>query len=228
MDRRGLIALLEQQRDFEIVADAATSRETVDLCKRFTPDVAILSIQLPDLDGVSAISAIRHTSPSTAVIALAERDSAHCLVLNPPGSVRYGFKISNPTPSTCTDCLELAVSAGALGTLRRDAEPDELYSAIRAVAHGNAWYERRTASALMKKAESRSQTPPLSARELEVAGLISDGLSNKEIGRELRISEPTVKKHVGHILAKLDLQDRLQVGVFVIRNPLLIHRKHPS
>jgi DNA-binding NarL/FixJ family response regulator len=125
----------------------------------------------------------------------------------------------------CTDCLQVAVSEGALGALRRDAEPDQLFRAVRTVAQGNAWYEPRTAAALLKKAlrtDSRKEgTRDLSARELDVAGLIADGRSNKEIGRALGISEPTVKKHVGHILAKLGLQDRLQIGIYIVRNPLL-------
>ena len=124
----------------------------------------------------------------------------------------------------CTDCLQLAVSEGALGALRRDAEPEELFQAVRAVAQGNAWFEPRTAAAISRSAPP-NEALALSARELEVAGLISDGRSNKEIGKALGISEPTVKKHVGHILAKLGLQDRLQIGIYIVRNPLLLNGK---
>ena len=128
----------------------------------------------------------------------------------------------------CTDCLQLAVSEGALGALRRDAETEELFHAVRAVAKGNVWFEPGTAAAISRRvpgAGETSEARALSARELEVAGLISDGRSNKEIGRALGISEPTVKKHVGHILAKLRLQDRLQIGIYIIRNPLLLDGK---
>ncbi len=228
IDRRGLIAVLESQPDFEIVADAATGLEAASRCKRLRPDVVIMSIGLPGLDGVSAISFVRAAHPATHVIAVAERGAGQCLILNPPHRVRSDLPASNSAASMCTDCLQIAVSEGALGALRRDAEPEELFRAVRTVAEGNAWYEPLTASAIVKKAlssESPGASRELSARELDVAGLISDGRSNKEIGRALGISEPTVKKHVGHILAKLGLQDRLQVGIYIVRNPLLLYAR---
>jgi DNA-binding NarL/FixJ family response regulator len=226
MDRRGLIALLESQRDFEVVAEAATGHDAASRCKRVRPDVVIMSIRLPDLDGVSAISFLRAAHPASNVIALAERGAGHCLILNPPRSNHLGLPMAQGNAAMCTDCLQIAVSEGALGALRRDAEPDQLFRAVRTVAQGNAWYEPGTAAALLKKAlgtesAKKNGTRVLSARELDVAGLIADGRSNKEIGRALGISEPTVKKHVGHILAKLGLQDRLQIGIYIVRNPLL-------
>lgn len=225
MDRRGLIALLESQPDFEVVAEAATGQDAASRCKRLRPDVVILSIRLPDLDGVSAISFIRAAHPATHVIALAERGAGHCLILSPPRPTHIGLPMAQDNAVMCTDCLQVAVSEGALGALRRDAEPDQLFRAVRTVAQGNAWYEPRTAAALLEKAlrtdSTKGGTRDLSARELDVAGLIADGRSNKEIGRSLGISEPTVKKHVGHVLAKLGLQDRLQIGIYIIRNPLL-------
>jgi len=226
MDRRGVIALLESQRDFEVVAEAATGHDAVSRCKRFRPDVVIMSIRLPDLDGISAISFIRAAHPATHVIALAERGAGQCLILNPPRPTHIGLPMAQQDEAImCTDCLQVAVSEGALGALRRDAEPEHLFRAVRAVAEGNAWYEPRTAAALLKKAlrtgTKKDGARDLSARELEVAGLIADGRANKEIGRALGISEPTVKKHVGHILAKLGLQDRLQIGIYIVRNPLL-------
>jgi DNA-binding NarL/FixJ family response regulator len=226
MDRRGLIALLESQPDFEVVAEAATGHDAASRCKRFRPDVVVLSIRLPDLDGVSAISFIRAAHPATHVIALAERGAGHCLILSPPRPTHIGLPMAQQDEAImCTDCLQVAVSEGALGALRRDAEPDQLFRAVRTVAQGNAWYEPRTAAALLKRAlpnhSKANGTRVLSAREVDVAGLIADGRSNKEIGRALGISEPTVKKHVGHVLAKLGLQDRLQIGIYIIRNPLL-------
>jgi DNA-binding NarL/FixJ family response regulator len=229
MDRRALMALLESQPDFEIVAEATSGHEAASRCKRFRPDVVLMSIRLPDLDGVSAISFIRAAYPASQVIALAERGAGHCLILNPPRPTHIGLPVAQGNAIVCTDCLQIAVSEGALGALRRDAEPEQLFRAVRTVARGNAWYEPGTASALLKKAlgnESKSNgARGLSARELDVAGLIAEGRSNKEIGRALGISEPTVKKHVGHILAKLGLQDRLQVGIYIIRNPLLFDQR---
>ena len=121
---------------------------------------------------------------------------------------------------SATDCLTLAISQGAAGTLRRDAEPAELFEAVRAIASGKNWHAPGTA---LPSAANGTEAG-LSERELEVAALIADGLSNKEISSALKISEPTVKKHVGNILEKLGLQDRLQAGLFVARNPLTLRR----
>jgi two-component system, NarL family, response regulator DevR len=228
MDRRGIVALLGSQPDFEIVAEAGTVSEATSHCKRLKPDVAILSVRLPDQDGRTSIASLRASHPRLRMIALAERGATHCLVLNPPHRPGRGLPVSSPASTMCTDCLQLAVSEGALGALRRDAEPEELFQAVRAVAQGNAWFEPRTAAAISRGATGTGaprESGALSARELEVAGLISDGRSNKEIGKALGISEPTVKKHVGHILAKLGLQDRLQIGIHMVRNPLLLARK---
>jgi DNA-binding NarL/FixJ family response regulator len=147
------------------------------------------------------------------------------LVLNPPGSHRVDTQERPHNGcSTGTDCLQLAVSEGATGTIRRNTTPDELFRAIRIIASGKAWYEAGTATAIMRHALAGNGKAPLalSSRELEVAELISAGRSNKEISSTLEISEPTVKKHVGHILEKLGLQDRLQVGLYVARNPLVL------
>jgi DNA-binding NarL/FixJ family response regulator len=225
IDRVGLIRLLESQPDFKIVGEAANASEAADRCRRFRADVLILSMRLPVQEGATAITAVRSESPATRIIALAERGADHCLVLSPP---RVNNHVLPATPVGCgihTDCLQLAVAEGALGALRRDAEPEQLYQAVRAVAQGNAWYEPRTASAMVMRAQGVEGTRgshALSARELHVADLIADGRSNKEIAQALGISEPTVKKHVGHILGKLGLQDRLQIGIYVVRNPLLL------
>ena len=227
IDRRALVALLATQPDFEIVADAATGHEAASQCKRLRPDVVIMSTGLPDQGGISAVSFIRAAHAAVHVIALAERGTAHCLVLNPPGKHRLGLPTLPEPLGMCTDCLQLAISEGALGALRRDVEPEQFYRAVRTVAEGNAWYEPGTASAMMRVLgpDSKNGAKALSSRELEVAGLISDGRSKKEIGKTLGISEPTVKKHVGHVLAKLQLQDRLQIGIYVVRNPLLLGDK---
>jgi DNA-binding NarL/FixJ family response regulator len=111
---------------------------------------------------------------------------------------------------------------GALGTLRRSAEPAALFQAVRAVAAGQASYEPRTAMALSHP--GRNDGERLSGRELDVAVLLAEGQSNKEIARLLAITEPTVKKHVGQVLRKLGVQDRLQAGLFVARHPLLFSR----
>lgn len=228
MDRRGIVALLGSQPDFDVVAEAGTAVEAASRCKRLKPDVAVLSVRLPGQDGATAIASLHASCPTMRMIALAERGAKHCLVLNPLHRSGRELPVSNQASTMCTDCLQLAVSEGALGALRRDSEPDELFQAVRAVAQGNAWFEPGTAAAISRRvpgAGEPNEAGALSFREREVAGLISDGRSNKEIGQALGISEPTVKKHVGHLLAKLGLQDRLQIGIYIVRNPLLLDRK---
>ena len=149
------------------------------------------------------------------------------MVLNPPRAGRAAPGGNGPDCAYGPDCLQLAVYEGATGTIRRSADPEDLFGAIRTVASGKAWYESGTAASIMRHALARlgkEEQPPLSQREVEVAGLIADGRSNKEISQALEISETTVKKHVGHILAKLKLQDRLQIGLYVARNPLILRR----
>lgn len=226
MDRAGMAAVLRSQPDFEVVGEVATTREAATLCRNLSPSILILALRLEAGEGRTPIAAVHASSPETPVLAVAERGEGHCLVLNPPGSRRTD---TVSLPLTCTqgtDCLQLAVAEGATGTIRRSASPEDLFRAIRAVASGNAWYESGTATAIMRHALAGNgagePAAALSGRELEVAELIAAGRSNKEIGSALDISAPTVKKHVGQILTKLGLQDRLQVGLFVARNPLIL------
>jgi two-component system nitrate/nitrite response regulator NarL len=121
------------------------------------------------------------------------------------------------------DCLQLAALDGASGTIRRSSTPAELFQAIRAVAAGRSWYDSGPATSTSRHALSgNGNRRTLSSRELQVAELIAGGRSNKEISTSLGISEPTVKKHMGRILSKLGLQDRLQVGLYVARNPMVL------
>src|SRR5262249_10650010 len=150
-----------------------------------------------------ALPALRAELPELKVLALAERSPEHCLVLNPPSRrARAGEKV--PACAVGGDCLNLAVAQGAVARLRRPAGPEELFRALRAVAAGGAWFDATTAASLRTgapDANGRGEAKrKLSGRELEVAALIADGRSNKEISSELAISEATVKKHVGAIL----------------------------
>lgn len=227
MDRKGLIALLESEPDFQIVGEAVQAEEAARQCQDLSPSVLILSLRMSAPEGKTALSVIRSTSPETPVLAVAERGEGHCMVLNPPRAGRT-FALNNGDEcASGTDCLQLAVFEGATGTIRRSASPEELFRAIRTVASGKAWYESGTASAIMRHALARrgnGGVRSLSDRETQVAELIADGRSNKEIAQALKISEPTVKKHVGHILGKLKLQDRLQIGLYVARNPLVLRQ----
>jgi DNA-binding NarL/FixJ family response regulator len=224
IDRGGLVGLIDDERDLEVVGEAATLGEAIRQCTVLDPDVLVLALNLGGQEEKPAIPALRAVLPKLKVLALAERSSANCLVLNPPSRrARAGEKV--PTCAIGTDCLNLAVAQGAMATLRRTADPEELFRAIRAVASGSAWYDSATAASLHAPGandQGRSSTrEKLTGRELEVAALIADGRSNKEISSLLKISEATVKKHVGAILVKLGLEDRLQAGLYLARNPLM-------
>src|ERR1051325_6966009 len=200
IDRGGLVGLIDDERDLEVVGEAATLEEPFRQSSALKPDVLVLALNLAGQEERPALPAIRTALPKLKVLALAERSSAHCLVLTPPSRrARAGEKV--PTCAIGTDCLNLAV------------------------ASGSAWYDSATAASLHAKADQdkgrSSSRQKLTGRELEVAALIADGRSNKEISSLLTISEATVKKHVGAILVKLELEDRLQAGLYLARNPLM-------
>ena len=226
IDRGGIVGLLSGEHDFTVVGEAAAVEECIQQCRALKPDVLVLSLNLPGQEPAAAVPALRAALPTLRILALSERGPANCLVLNPPS--RRRTPIENHHACTVgVDCLQLAASQGAMATLRRTADPEELFRAVRAVAEGNAWYDQTTASAMLSMSRpgtSGDHSAPLSERELDVAALISEGLSNKEISSTLKISEPTVKKYVGRILVKLGMQDRLQAGLYVARNPLLLER----
>ncbi len=225
MDRAGMIGLLSTQTDFEVVGEALTVQEAIDKARVHHPDVIITAMRMPDIMGAGAVAKMREVIHDAKILAVAERGSAHCMVLNPPRVLSSIPVIQHHEDCDLqTECLELAVVDGALGAIRRNSTPDEFFRAIREVASGNAWYESGTAQRLVARATGRhdNNSPLLSQRELEVADLIASGRSNKEIASALSISEATVKKHVGHILTKLGLQDRLQIGLHIARNPLVL------
>jgi DNA-binding NarL/FixJ family response regulator len=224
IDRGGLVGLIDDERDLEVVGESATLEETIRQCTALTPDVLVLALNLAGQDSQPALAAIHTALPELKVLALAERAAPDCLVLNPPSRrARNGETL--PPCAVGTDCLTLAVTQGAMATLRRTADPEELFRAIRAVAEGNASYDSLTAAAMRSTNVSANGRAldhrQLTGRELEVASLIADGRSNKEISTSLEISEATVKKHVGSILVKLGLEDRLQAGLYLARNPLV-------
>jgi NarL family two-component system response regulator LiaR len=224
MDRRAMAALLASQPGWKVVAEAESIAETVQLYREHDPKVIVLALGLRGANGESPVRALRAELPHASVLALSERGVANCLVLNPPGA----------GPARCelaVDCMQLAAVQGAQGVLRRSASAEELFEAVRVVASGRTWYETSTADALAEgpnRPGFSAAAHGLSDRELEVAELISLGRSNKDIAEQLRISEPTVKKHVGQVLLKLGCQDRLQAGLFVARHPLLLRRESTS
>ena len=228
LDRRGLMNVLQAERDFAVVGECSTLEETIQKSRALTPDVLVLTLNLPAQDRDAAIPAIHAVLPRLRILALSERGADNCLVLNPP-SRRWLTGIPLGTCPVGIDCLQLAASQGAMATLRRSAEPEDLFRAIRAVAKGQAWYDPTTAAGMLSATGQEGAQGPgrrslFSDREMQVAALLVEGHSNREISTSLAISEPTVKKHVGQILKKLGLLDRLQAGLFLARNPLLLKR----
>jgi DNA-binding NarL/FixJ family response regulator len=238
IDRRGLALLVATQDDLELVGEAASGHEAVACCRASRPNVLVLDTQLLEEDGVPTIAAVQEASPGTGVLVVASRAEDHCVILNPRrGEVCPRGERAVTTRSTTsagsagspispvriegTDCVVMGVLSGARSAIRRSDEPETLFRAVREVAAGNAWLDASTAARL---AERQATTPPLTGRELDVAALVAEGRSNKEIGGALGISEATVKRHVGHLLAKLGVLDRLQLGLRLARNPQLTAR----
>jgi two-component system, NarL family, response regulator LiaR len=192
--RQGLRTFLELQEDIDVVADVADGQQALDAVAEHDPDVVLMDLVLPKLDGVEAIRRIVSERPHVRVIAL--------------------------TSFLDDDKLFPAVRAGAAGYLLKDVEPAELVKAIRTVHAGEGLVHPAVAARLMEEvaAGGGPGTPDsLTPREREVVALIARGLSNKRIALELGISEKTVKTHVSSILGKLGLTDRTQVALHAVR-----------
>jgi DNA-binding NarL/FixJ family response regulator len=229
IDRGGLVWLIEREPGFTVVGEAASVEEALQECKTLAPDALLVSLNLPEQREEAVIPTLLKKLPELKIVALSDRGAVNCVVLNPPGRQR-ATKRPVERCAVGTDCLALAAAQGARATVRRDADPEDLVRAIRAAAAGQSWYDRQTTSTFAtvgsgSPAEADQFERGLSERELDVAALLAEGLSNKEISTALTISEPTVKKHVGHILDKLGLQDRLQAGLHIARNPLIVARR---
>jgi len=196
--REGLRTFLQLQEGIEVVAEAADGREAVRTAAELRPDVILMDLVMPRLDGVAAMRELRRRLPSSRVIVL--------------------------TSFAEDDRLLPAIQAGAAGYLLKDVEPRELARAIRAAHAGEALLDPAVAARLVDAiAQPPGESPPdrLTARERQVLALIGRGLSNKLIARELGISEKTVKTHVGHVLAKLGVSDRTQAALHAVRAGLV-------
>jgi two-component system, NarL family, response regulator LiaR len=192
--RQGLRTFLELQEDIEVVADVADGRQALLAVAEHDPDVVLMDLVLPEVDGVEAIRRIASERPRIRVIAL--------------------------TSFLDDDKVFPAVRAGAAGYLLKDVEPAELVNAIRTVHAGEGLLHPAVAARLMEEVASsggREAPDSLTPREREVVDLIARGLSNKRIALELGISEKTVKTHVSSILGKLGLTDRTQVALYAVR-----------
>lgn len=181
--RAGLRAMLGAEPDFDVVGEATTGAQAIDLADRLRPDVVLMDLRMPDIDGVTATVRIRERHPNV-----------HVLVLT--------------TYDTDADILK-AVEAGATGYLLKDTTREELLRAVRAAATGTSVLTPAVASRLMDRLRAPRQEA-LSAREIEILEHVARGRTNKEIAAALFISEATVKTHLLHIFTKLNVQDRTQ------------------
>lgn len=221
LDRVALTHLIASWPEFRVVGETVTTAETAEVCRRLSPDVVVLSLILPS-EAANPVIQLRNEVPGQKIIALAERPRRTCASMLAIERATAAGRMDSTLRATVADCLDLAAECGADGTLRRDAGPERLREALIRVTRGEGFHE------FDNSATPRDERRPLSPREMEVATLLAEGRSNKEIAAALDVSEPTVKKHIGHVLRKLALQDRLQVALFVSRHPEYINERSLS
>jgi DNA-binding NarL/FixJ family response regulator len=179
--RAGIRGMLETQPDFEVIAEAENGREALDQTSKHKPDVVLLDLRMPEMDGVEAIGKIKENHPDI-----------HILVLT--------------TYDTDADIVR-AVEAGATGYLLKDAPREELFRAVRATARGETVLAPPVAARLMSKVRDKGDTA-LTAREIDVLMLVARGANNQDVGEKLHISTATVKSHLLQIYQKLGVSDR--------------------
>jgi len=189
--RQGLRVSLGVDPDLEVVGEAADGAEAVRLAHRLRPDLVLMDLLMPELDGIAATQVIRRELPETEVVALT--------------SVLEDASVVD------------AVRAGAIGYLLKDTRAAELRRAIKAAAAGQVQLSPSAAARLMREVKAPDRPETLSERELDVLRLLARGLANKEIARELDIAEKTVKTHVSSILGKLGVQSRTQAALYAGR-----------
>ena len=201
--RKGLRGFLELTEEFNFVGEGTNGLEAVTLAQELQPDVVLMDLIMPEMDGIEATRRIKLANPDTKILILSS----------------FGDE-NNVLP---------AIQAGALGYILKDIDPEELADAIRKTAQGKTQLDPGIANLLISHMQNDSKNDEhinqkiseLTSRELEVLVQIGRGLSNKEIATELSISQMTVKTHVSNILSKLNLADRTQAAIFSIRQGLV-------
>ncbi|MDX6580180.1 MAG: hypothetical protein QOJ47_1729 [Gaiellales bacterium] len=192
--RDGLAGVISAQSDMELVATAANGAEAVDLCRSNAPDVVLMDLAMPVLDGIDATKAIMAEAPSTAVLVL--------------------------TSFSDRRRITGALDAGAVGYLLKDASADDVVRGIRTAAGGGSPLDPRAARSLLDANSAPDPLAGISRREREVLGLLLDGMPNKLIARRLEISEKTVKSHLTSIFRAIGVSDRVQAILWVERHGL--------
>lgn len=198
--RQGLRTLLELMPDIEIAGEAENGRRAVELVPSLRPDVVMMDIKMPEMDGIAATKEICQLGLGTKVIALTSF-----------------LEDKNVIP---------AIQAGATSFLLKDVMPNELIETIRLAYRGEARLHPSVAQRLMEEVTARpavvqSNLPEITDRELDVIKLIAKGKSNRDIAEDLVLSEKTVKTHVSNLLGKLELNDRTQLAIYAIKNHLV-------
>jgi len=204
--RAGFRMILEAEEDMDVVGEAADGREAVEEARRLRPDVVLMDVRMPDVDGIEATRRLL-------------------------GDDGAALKVVMLTTFDMDEYVYDALRAGASGFLLKDVPPEQLVDGIRAVASGDALLApsitRRVIEEFVRRPPDSVRTAPpelaeLTARELEVLKLVARGLANAEIAKKLFISETTVKTHVAHVLMKLKLRDRVQAVVFAYESGLVL------
>jgi two-component system, NarL family, response regulator len=189
--RSGVAQILNEEREISVVAQAADGAEAVELFVRDRPDVALIDLRMPKLEGVQVVEQIRERFPDAAIVILTTYD-------------------------TDSD-IERALRAGAKAFLVKDVSPQDLVACVRAVHAGRTWVSPKVAAKLVARVTNVSLTP----RELTVLRLLAAGNSNREIGDALGISDGTVKIHVSHLFAKLNVTSRTEAIATALRRGLV-------
>jgi NarL family two-component system response regulator LiaR len=196
--RQGLRFLLSQEADFEVVAEAADGISALESVRRHRPEVLLLDLFMPRLDGMAVLRAIQDEALEAKVLVL--------------------------TSSQNEDHLLEAVRAGALSFLPKTAGVDQVVESVRAASRGESVLEPSATARLLRELRARSQRDPLATltpRELDVLKALARGRSNREIARALSVTEETIKSHVSNILAKLGLADRTQAAIYGLQHHLV-------
>jgi DNA-binding NarL/FixJ family response regulator len=193
--RQGLRMFLGLDGDLQIVGEAATGAEALRLARELRPDVVLMDLLMPEMDGIAATAAIRRELPKTEVLALTSVLGDHSVVE--------------------------AIQAGAVGYLLKNTEAYELRRAIKAAAAGQAQVSPEAATRLVRGIGSASTARVLTDREVEVLRLVAKGQANKEIAARLHVSETTVKTHVKNLMDKLDVPSRMHAALYAVRTGLV-------